>query len=751
MSAESRTTGDWSVVARQQAAVAELGKLGLAAVPLERLLQDAALRVGKVLQVDSVVLLELLPSWRELRVRAAVDDNCLVPASRLEGAMVPSGRHSQAGYTLMLGEPVTVTDLATEERFTSAPTARGPEIRSGVTAMIGWDDRPWGVLGAHSRHPRSFTEDDVHFLQSVANVVGLAIQRAEVEEELRERSARLDLSLAAGGLGSWHWEVGAGRVAFSASLEQLLGLDEGSFSGQPDDALAMVHEEDREAVRESLEASARDRRDHHLTYRIARADGEIRWFESRGRVVVDAEGTLTRLVGVAADITDRRLVDEIKASLLEREHRARLDAERARERLSFLAAASASLSSSLDPAVIYRRFADLAVPELCDICLVDTFDEDGLLMEAALAHVRPDQAHLVREMRARRLQAGGDGIWSVRRAVRSARSELLPEITDADLVAAASDADHLATLREMAPASVMVVPLMARGRVLGGLSLIATTGSRPFDEDDLTFAEDLACRAAMAVDNARLFESRSIVARTLQATLLPPALPSLPGMSIAARYRVADDDIEIGGDFYDVFEVDGGRWAAVIGDVCGRGPEAAALTGLMRHSVRAAAVRDDRPSRVLGQTNDAILDQIDDTRFCTAAFVRLVLPAAPGDAAGMTVSCGGHPRPMVVRADGSVDRVDAPGTLLGVLPSPPLVDVALQLEPGSSLVLYTDGVTEARRGGEQFGEHGLMKLIEGMAHLDADELAAHIDRAVGEWQDGGSDDMAVMVLRVDPT
>ena len=143
-------------------------------------------------------------------------------------------------------------------------------------------------------------------------------------------------------------------------------------------------------------------------------------------------------------------------------------------------------------------------------------------------------------------------------------------------------------------------------------------------------------------------------------------------MELAARYRVAEGDIEIGGDFYDVFEVGAAAGRLVIGDVCGRGPEAAALTGLMRHSVRAAAVRDDRPSRVLGQTNDAILDQIDDTRFCTAAFVRLVPPPGQGEAAELTVSCGGHPRPIVLRADGSVERVDAPGTLLGVLPNPPL-------------------------------------------------------------------------------
>lgn len=750
MSGDQGTTGDWSAVAHQQAAVAELGKLGVEGVPLEQLLQEAAASLARVLHTDSAVVLELLPSGRALRVRAAVQGGRVLPQDHLDGITVPSGRGSQAGYTLIAGSSVIASDIATEDRFSSAAPAHGHDIRSGVTAMIGWADRPWGVLGAHSSQARSYSDDDVHFVESVGNVVGLAIQRAVVEDELRERSARLDLSLAAGGLGSWHWEVGTNRLVFSASLEQLLGLESGSLSGGPADVLSMIHEEDRGQVQATLQQSVGEHGDHHMTYRVVRPDGGVRWLESRGRVVLEADGEM-RVVGVAADITDRRLVDEIKSSLLRREHQARLDSERARERLSFLAEASASLTSTLDPSLIYRHLAELVVPELCDICVVDAFDDDGLLAETAFAAVRPEHADLVHEVRRRRVVAGGEGIWSVLRTVRSARSELSRDITDDQLAQTAQDPAHLEMLRALAPRSVIVVPLMARGRVLGALSLIATNDSRSFDEDDLALTEDLATRAAMAVDNALLYESRSVVSRALQATLLPPALPFLPGMDLAARYRVAEGDIEIGGDFYDVFEVGGGRWAAVIGDVCGRGPEAAALTGLMRHSVRAAAVRDDRPSHVLTQTNDAIIDQIDDTRFCTAAFVRMVLPAGPGRPAELVVSCGGHPRPIVLRADGSVERVHAPGTLLGVVPNPPMVDTAVTLEPGSSLLLYTDGVTEARRGGEQFGEAGLMHLIENLQYLGADALVSYIDLAVSDYQDGESDDMAVMALRVNPS
>ncbi|MDQ6696148.1 MAG: SpoIIE family protein phosphatase, partial [Actinomycetota bacterium] len=743
------TTGEGSSVAQQQAAVAELGRLAVEGAPLDRLMGLTVVSLARVLHTDSAVVLELLPSGEALRVRAAVHGGQNLASDHLEGITVPSGRKSQAGYTLAVGVPVIASDLTTEERFTSAASAHGHDVRSGVTAMIGWADRPWGVLGAHSCQVRSYSNDDAHFVESVGNVLGLAIQRAVVEDELRERSARLDLSLAAGGLGSWRWERGTNRLVFSASLEQLLGLEPGSLTGDPVDVSSMIHEGDREQVQATLQRSVGDQGDHQMTYRVVRPDGGIRWLECRGRAVREADGETT-VVGVATDITDRRLVDEIKSSLLRREHQARLDSERARERLSFLAEASASLTSTLDPVVIYRHLAELVVPELCDICIVDAFDDDGLLVETALCAVRPAHGKLVHELRRRRVAAGGDGVWSVPRAVRSARSELSRDITDDLLARTAESAEHLELLRELAPRSVIVVPLIARGRVLGGLSLLATNDSRNFEEDDLALTEELASRAAMAVDNALLYESRSVVARALQATLLPPALPFLPGMDLAARYRVAEGDIEIGGDFYDVFEVGGGRWAAVIGDVCGRGPDAAALTGLMRHSVRAAAVRDDRPSHVLTQTNDAIIDQIDDTKFCTAAFVRMVLPPGPGRSAELVISCGGHPRPIVLRADGSVERVDAPGTLLGVLPNPPMVDVAVTLEAGSSLLLYTDGVTEARRAGEQFGEAGLMHLVENLQYLGADALVSYIDLAVSDYQDGESDDMAVMALRVTP-
>jgi len=189
----------------------------------------------------------------------------------------------------------------------------------------------------------------------------------------------------------------------------------------------------------------------------------------------------------------------------------------------------------------------------------------------------------------------------------------------------------------------------------------------------------------------------------------------------------------------------------VIGDVCGKGPEAAAVTGLFRHTLRAAAVREPSPARVLRLTNDAILGQIDDTRFCTAAMLRLEPDPGRGRALA-TVACGGHPRPIVVRASGAVEPIGEGGTLLGVLPEPSLVDVDFTLGPGDAVVLYTDGVTEARRDDELFGEAGLLQVLAADAGAaTAAELADAVGLAVDAFQDGvANDDTAILVVRVNP-
>jgi len=639
-----------------------------------------------------------------------------------------------------------------------------PQVAAGVEALVaqvldrGQAAAPAEIRTGEPGHRRHWQVTAFPIRRADGVLFGAGLIFAEVTEERlasrrqRESLARLDLSLEAGGLGTWDWDVATGQVTWSAGLEAIAGLEPGTSDRTGVTVLDAVPEPDRDRVRVGLVEAARTGRDYHDEFRLVRPDGELRWVETRGRVVASHDGTPLRMIGVASDVTERHLMEDVKLKLLEREHQARLAAEASRERLALLAEVSGILASTLDPQGVYDQLASLLVPRVADWCILDALDDDGSLRETAIVHVEPGKVPLVREMREIRRRAGGDGIWSVRRAMRTGRSERVEDITDEDLQAAAVDGDHLRLLRTLAPRSALVAPLVARGRVLGGITLVAT-GERSYEADDQALVENITGRAATAIDTAHLFDSRSEVARALQQTLLPPALPEIPGIDLGARYRVAEAGIEIGGDFYDVFETAAG-WSVVLGDVCGKGPAAAAVTGLFRHTLRAVAPGlaagdgPHGPAAVLAATNDAILDQIDDTRFATAALVHL--RPGPGRAEA-TVSCGGHPRPILVRADGRIERVEAAGTLLGVLPDPPLQEVDLDLDPGDALVLYTDGVTEARQGPHQFGEDRLMEALRAAAGAgSAVEVADRVVRAVDDFRDpaAAADDIAVVVIRV---
>src|SRR5207248_578822 len=209
------------------------------------------------------------------------------------------------------------------------------------------------------------------------------------------------------------------------------------------------------------------------------------------------------------------------------------------------------------------------------------------------------------------------------KVLRTGQPELHTDATPELLAADVFDPARLAELlRPLGITSWMCVPIRARDRIYGAISFISTDSNRRYGQEDLQQASDLGRRASTAIDNARLYEERSHIARTLQHSLLPPQLPDIPGIEIAARFRPTGEGNEVGGDFYDLFERAEGDWAVVIGDVCGRGADATALTGLARHTIRAGAMQERDPSTVLQMLNDAILLQ-DTGRFCTVCYARV--------------------------------------------------------------------------------------------------------------------------------
>jgi len=249
-----------------------------------------------------------------------------------------------------------------------------------------------------------------------------------------------------------------------------------------------------------------------------------------------------------------------------------------------------------------------------------------------------------------------------------------------------------------------------------------------------------------------LYDSReqfAKLARTLQKSLLPPDLPAVAGMQLAARYHPAVEGLEVGGDFYDAFRTGRSSWAVVIGDVCGKGAEAASLTGLVRYTIRASAMQTTRPTRILANLNRAILRQEGamNERFATVAYASVTRRAG---AVLLTVACGGHPPPLVVRPDGQVTAAGTPGTLLGALPEPEMTEVTVRLEPGDKVVFHTDGLTEAPGPAGEFGPGRLRALVASCADLDVAATAAKIEEVVLAHQSGVSrDDMAILVLGVD--
>jgi serine phosphatase RsbU (regulator of sigma subunit) len=454
-----------------------------------------------------------------------------------------------------------------------------------------------------------------------------------------------------------------------------------------------------------------------------RATGEERWSAVKATPILDPHGSVTMAINVIEDITDHK-----RAELAQR----------------FLSESSAVLGSSLDPQEVLGQVARLAVPEVADWLFVDMLVDGAGVDRVAVAHDDPERLRQAEELY-RRAGLHRQAPGGVAQVLRTGRAELHADLP-LELEDTTGEPSYFRLAREFRMRSAIIVPMRARGRTLGALTFATGPEGRRFDELDLELAEELARRCATAIDNARLFSERSYIARTLQQSLLPAELPHIPGVEAAARFRPTGEGNEVGGDFYDLFETGGRGWTVVMGDVCGKGPDAAAVTALARYTLRAAAMHERLPSRSLHLLNEALLRQRDDRRFCTVAYAYL---EAHEGGIRLGVASGGHPLPMLLRSDGTVEPAGEPGTLLGVLPDPSFEDRSFTLEPGDALVFYTDGVIEGRGADVLLDEDGLRELLAGCAGAGADAIAARVEDAAVSAQGGSPrDDIAVLVLRL---
>jgi PAS domain S-box-containing protein len=581
-------------------------------------------------------------------------------------------------------------------------------------------------------------------------------------------------------------------------------------------------------------------------------DGSRRVLEANAAPIRDGMGTIVAAVVVVQDVTARR---------------------QATQRQDLLVRAGEVLDSALGVDERLDRFARLLVPELADFVKIELLEGQSGRRPVAIAHQDPEREALMRKWRDRGTLAASEQV-GMGTTIATGEAKLTADIAADAVVRSARETtgeEGAELMRAIGPRSQIVVPLRARGRVLGALSLTMAESGRHYDEADLDLARDLGLRAGLAVDNARLYEeaqasavaeqrraqtldalaaaslaihrtrrlerrlqviaeraaeltgatfaravmrpgradelsartgteaagaqalSRPLIARdgseigrvdvvgdgfgsadelaledlarisslaienarlqererhiarTLQDSLLPRALPEIEWLQVGARFLAGGEGTVVGGDLYDVFPVDD-EWALVVGDVCGKGAEAAALTSMVRYTLRAESVHHSSPCDVLRLLNDAIIRQLGDGRFCTVLHGRATVEAG---STRLVLAAAGHPPPLVLRADGQVETVPAEGPLLGVMPAVLHPDVIVTLGPGDALICFTDGVTEGRGSDGMYGDERLAGLLRGLAGIDADELVDRIVDAAIEFQGGRSqDDLAVLVLRV---
>jgi serine phosphatase RsbU (regulator of sigma subunit) len=424
--------------------------------------------------------------------------------------------------------------------------------------------------------------------------------------------------------------------------------------------------------------------------------------------------------------------------------RLKLNREQAASEL--LADAGALMEDALDQRERARHLANLAINGLGDVAMVDMLMADGSIRRMAARGRDTEVADIFVKLRAD-APIDPHGPHPVAEVIRTGKTMYLDQLSDKEIDRITTRENEREMLRAHRFKACIVLPLGARGHVLGALTLWIMRPAKEFDEIGRRTAKRLADRAALALDNARLHEQQSHIASVLQHSLLPRSLPEIRGFEASSRFLAAGEAYEVGGDFYDVFRSGSGAWTAVIGDVCGKGPEAASLTALARYTVRTASSPDNAPSQVLRTLHDSIASEGADMRFCTAALARIQTPSNGPGTARLTVALGGHPLPLILRKSGKVDSVGEPGTLLGALPSPVIADADANLAVGDSLILYTDGMLDIRDRSSRDDPDWLAKELGKAAGESADEIAERLSQAAIERHGGEPrDDIAVLVL-----
>jgi PAS domain S-box-containing protein len=482
---------------------------------------------------------------------------------------------------------------------------------------------------------------------------------------------------------------------------------------------------DRTVVRQMAEALQR-REPITAVLLNYRRDGTAYWNQVSISPVFDGGGELVNFVGVQNDVTERILVEQERSAAL-------ADAEAARNQLRLLAEATTQMTEALDVADACARLARIVVPQLADLCAVDLVDRPGTSAPSRLAVAArdPQDESRLRELGELRRHRPGGGT-DTSRVLSGAAPVLLAELPESGTERYPDDEQAAAVYDGLRLRSAMVVPVRARGRVLGTLTLLTQHPyGRRYTSRDLHLAADLAGRAGLTVDNARLYEVEHAAAATLQRSLLP-VVPDVKGLQVAARYLVGADGNQVGGDWYDVLPLPDGAVGIAVGDVVGHDLQAAAAMGQLRGVVRSYAWEGRAPGSVLDRC-DQLVQGLEMAAMATAFYARIEPPDADGRRV-LRYANAGHPAPLMLGPDGGLRALDEKRSpMIGAVPTfgatdgPGRAEVELACPAGSVLLLYTDGLTD-------------------MAGEDADERTGLLERTLGSVAPGT--DAETVVQRV---
>ncbi len=716
-----------AIVARDQiemlARIAELADAGSE-------LEDALHRLAGVLVPGAADLCELVIIDADSAPRLGAREGDTGPRSepRLPDTLIATARSGGAVLVRHLGRS---PDLhAAQLGATELANMRAAEMASAIYAPVRVAEETLALLiMAVGPSGRRYGPADLRFARTVGSRAALAIQNARLLNDVRAARQRMEAIVGSLADAVTIRDLSGHVIYANDTARRQLGISPQDAVAERDPAnlfqgFTLTDENGAPLSVDdlpSLKVLAGGEPEPLTVRMVNETTGEEAWRVLKATPLYDAHGRVEAAVTVIEDVTATK---------------------RGEMRSGFLTRASDILAGSLDYEQTLSNVAWLAVPELADWCAVDLVDEHGRRQAVATAHRDPAKAELA--LRLRELEAEDvSGDSGLDRLLATGEPLLLSTIPDELLVANARSEEHLDLIRQLRARSALAVPLQGADRIIGAMTLLNAESGRRFNEDDVAFARQIAGRAAVAVENARIYSERSRIADTLQHSLLPSALPEIPGWELASLYRPAGGGagggVEVGGDFYDAFAA-GSGWLVLIGDVTGKGVEAAAMTSLVRHGARFIGEFLPEPAVVLARLDRALRQQ-DSLSLCTALCVRL-----EGDR--ITVASAGHPPPLLITEDGA-RAIGSPGAVLGAFDDGEWPTTELVLGANEVLLLYTDGVTDTVGGDDRFGESRLLETVAECGPLGPAQLLNCLDTALTRFQSGGqADDTAAVAMRL---